>query len=94
MKVRAQDTPETSQHLNYPVPIKNIWPEKTVFIQCSLTEIVQSCELWEIWNNSILTIASVNMIVFLLDQGAISQATAHDTRTQGMNQGIDGYSIL
>ena len=49
VKVIAQNTPETTQHLNYPVPIKNIDPEKTVFIQCSLTETNQSCELWEIF---------------------------------------------
>ena len=47
VKVIAQDTPETTQHLNYPVPIKNIDPKKTVFIQCSLTETEQTCELWE-----------------------------------------------
>ena len=48
VRVIAQNTPETAQHLNYPVPIKNIDPENTVFIQCSLTETNQSSELWEI----------------------------------------------
>ena len=47
VKVIAQNTPEIVQHLNYPVPITNIDPENTVFIQCSLTEIKKTCELWE-----------------------------------------------
>ena len=48
VKVIAQDTPKTSPHLHYPVPVKNIRPEKTIFIQCSLTETNKSCELCEI----------------------------------------------
>ena len=47
--VRADKTPETTQHLNYKVPIKNIDPENTVFIQCSLTETEQTSELWKIF---------------------------------------------
>ena len=47
VKVIAQDTSKTSLYLHYPVPVKDIRPEKTVFILCSLTETNHPCELWD-----------------------------------------------
>ena len=47
VRVIAQKTSETAQYLNYEVPIKNIDPEYTVFIQCSRPETEQTSELWE-----------------------------------------------
>ena len=48
VKVIAQSTPSTAQQLNYLVPVRNIWPEKAVSIQCSLTETNQSSEMCKI----------------------------------------------